>query len=179
MDAVIVDSDMMRAIGLRHLLEERHALSAVVTDNPAALGDSIGESTIFFVTPDAFASMPMFYVPRREHVVLISGIDRSPLPVIDPSLPEDELTGRLAAVVGRLSAGGAVQQQLPLSDREREVVRQIAMGHINKEIAANLGISFNTVLTHRRNIMEKLGLRTVPALSMYAVMNGLVSQTEI
>ena len=59
------------------------------------------------------------------------------------------------------------------------MLRLIAMGRINKEIAANLGISFNTVLTHRRNIMEKLGVRSVPALSMYAVMNGLVSQNEI
>ena len=68
---------------------------------------------------------------------------------------------------------------MPLTEREREVLRHIAMGQINKEIAASLGISFNTVLTHRRNIMDKLGMRSVPALSMYAVMNGLVSQNEI
>lgn len=178
MDAVIVDSDTLRSIGLRHLLEERHALSATITTDPTMLTEDIDESTVFFVTPEAFAAQPMFYVPRREHVVLISVIDRSPLPVIDPATPEDELTARIEDVVRRLTKPSTSWQQ-QLSDREREVLRLIAMGRINKEIAATLGISFNTVLTHRRNIMEKLGIRSVPALSMYAVMNGLVSQTEI
>lgn len=179
MDALIVDSDTLRAIGLRHLLEERHALSADIASDPEAMLDSIDESTIFFVTPEAFAAQPMFYVPRRERVVLISDISRSPLPVINPSALEQSLTDSIETIVRRLTASGSTQSQMPLSDREREVLRLIAMGRINKEIAASLGISFNTVLTHRRNIMEKLGVRSVPALSMYAVMNGLVSQNEI
>ena len=179
MDAVIVDSNTLRAVGLRHILEERHALDTIIAGDPTALADIIGESTMFFVTPEAFASQPMFYVPRREHVVLISEITHSPLPVINPSATEDELASAIESVVRRLSASGASSPQMPLTEREREVLRHIAMGQINKEIVASLGISFNTVLTHRRNIMDKLGMRSVPALSMYAVMNGLVSQNEI
>ena len=50
----------------------------------------------------------------------------------------------------------------------------IARGHLNKEIAAMLHISITTVISHRKNIMEKLRIRSVSGLTIYAVMNGLV-----
>lgn len=176
-DSVIVDSDTLRAVGLRYLLQDRYALDPVVTSDPTEL-DGIDATTLFFVTAEAFASRPYFYVPRRERVVLIGHFDVSPLPAIDPSWAEEVMCGHLDEIAARL-CGNTPALHVALSDREREVLRLIAMGRINKEIAADLGISFNTVLTHRRNIMEKLGVRSVPGLSMYAVMNGLVSQHEI
>lgn len=176
-DSVIVDADTLRAIGLRYLLQERFGLDPVVTSDPTTL-DRIDAATLFFVTAEAFASRPYFYVPRRERVVLTGHLDISPLPTVNPMATEEELCTRLDEIIKRM-CGGEASPQAPLSDREREVLRHIAMGSINKEIASDLGISFNTVLTHRRNIMEKLGVRTVPGLSMYAVMNGIVSQHEI
>ena len=62
-----------------------------------------------------------------------------------------------------------------LSQREVEVLRLIASGHINKEIADKLAISLNTVLTHRKNITAKLGIKSVSGLTFYAMMNGLVT----
>ena len=61
-----------------------------------------------------------------------------------------------------------------LTPREIEVLQLIAQGFINKEIANRLNISFNTVLTHRKNITAKLGIKTVSGLSFYAMMNGYV-----
>jgi DNA-binding NarL/FixJ family response regulator len=61
-----------------------------------------------------------------------------------------------------------------LSDREIEVLSLIAQGLLNKEIADKLNISMTTVITHRKNIVEKLGMRTVSALTIYAVMHGYV-----
>ena len=52
-----------------------------------------------------------------------------------------------------------------LSDREIEVLRLIVQGHLNKEIAEQLNISLNTVLTHRKNIIAKTGIRTVSGLT--------------
>ena len=46
---------------------------------------------------------------------------------------------------------------------------------MNKEIADNLGISINTVLTHRKNLTAKLGIRSVSGLSFYAMMNGIIA----
>lgn len=61
-----------------------------------------------------------------------------------------------------------------LSQRETDVLRLVAMGYINKEIADTLSISVNTVLSHRKNITAKLGIRSASGLGFYAVMNGIV-----
>ena len=66
-----------------------------------------------------------------------------------------------------------------LSDREIEVLALIAQGFINKEIADKLNIGLSTVITHRKNIMDKLGLKSVSALTIYAVTHGYVDINTI
>jgi DNA-binding NarL/FixJ family response regulator len=84
-------------------------------------------------------------------------------------------------------AGGVVAQAIhggptprpgedrPLSVREREVLQLVAEGKSSKEIGAILQIAVPTVETHRRQIMEKLGLRTIAELTKYAIREGLTS----
>jgi two-component system response regulator NreC len=64
----------------------------------------------------------------------------------------------------------------PLSDREREVLRLLALGHTNQEIAKMLYISVRTAETHRAHIMQKLGLSTRAELVRYALSHGLLEQ---
>ena len=66
-----------------------------------------------------------------------------------------------------------------LSTREIEVISLIVQGYINKEIAEKLHIGLATVITHRKNIMDKLGLKSVSALTIYAVMHGYVDINRI
>ena len=66
-----------------------------------------------------------------------------------------------------------------LSNREIEVLSLIVQGMINKEIAEKLNISLTTVITHRKNIMYKLGMRSVSALTIYAVMHGYIDINKI
>lgn len=83
-----------------------------------------------------------------------------------------EVAGALVSEVRRAGrAGGPV----PLGRREREVVRLVAEGRRSAEIAEQLNISIATVEVHRRNILRKLGLRTVAELTRYAIREGLVS----
>jgi two-component system, NarL family, response regulator NreC len=65
----------------------------------------------------------------------------------------------------------------PLSDREREVLRLLALGHTNQEIAKMLYISVRTAETHRAHVMQKLGLSTRAELVRYALEHGLI-ETE-
>jgi two-component system response regulator NreC len=65
-----------------------------------------------------------------------------------------------------------------LSPREREVLRHIAEGASNKEIASALGISVRTVETHRDSLMKKLGIHSVAGLTRFALRCGLVSDEE-
>jgi DNA-binding NarL/FixJ family response regulator len=62
----------------------------------------------------------------------------------------------------------------PLSEREREVLRLLALGHTNQEIAAQLYISVRTAETHRAHIMRKLGLASRAELVRYALDNGMI-----
>lgn len=66
-----------------------------------------------------------------------------------------------------------------LSLRELDVLRLVAKGHLNKEIADKLNISLNTVLSHRKNITAKLGIKTVSGLIFYCITHGYISADEI
>ncbi|MDR2950829.1 MAG: helix-turn-helix transcriptional regulator [Prevotella sp.] len=67
----------------------------------------------------------------------------------------------------------------PLSQRELDVLRLIALGLLNKEVADKLNISLNTVLSHRKNITAKLGIKTVSGLIFYCITHGYISADEI
>jgi len=77
-----------------------------------------------------------------------------------------------AAVRGEHETRIAPLEQL--TGREREVLEGIARGRTNKEIAADLGISYRTVETHRESLMKKLQIRTVAELTRFALGAGIV-----
>jgi len=94
----------------------------------------------------------------------------------------------LASAITRVAAGEFVldpqlsQQTAPknarnsgLSPREREVLQLVVDGKTNKEIAARLGLSKNTVSTHRTNIMRELGIHKTAELVVYALRKRLVN----
>lgn len=66
-----------------------------------------------------------------------------------------------------------------LTRRETEILKLIVRGNINKHIAEKLNISLNTVLTHRKNILSKTGIKTTSGLTLYSISNGLLSPDEI
>ncbi|MDR1526435.1 MAG: response regulator transcription factor [Dysgonamonadaceae bacterium] len=74
--------------------------------------------------------------------------------------------------------GNAVDN-IDLSDREKEILVSVAKGLTNKEIANKHCISIHTVISHRKNITKKTGIKTVSGLTVYAVFNNLVSQDDL
>lgn len=68
-------------------------------------------------------------------------------------------------------------EENPLSEREREVLRLLALGHTNQEIATTLYISVRTAETHRAHIMQKLRLSTRAQLVRHAISEGLLEET--
>jgi len=75
----------------------------------------------------------------------------------------------------KLRRSGAEDSYDLLSPREREVLQLIAEGKSNKEVASLLNLSVYTVETHRAKIMQKLNLKGVPELILYAVRKGIIS----
>jgi DNA-binding NarL/FixJ family response regulator len=75
----------------------------------------------------------------------------------------------------KLQRAGAEDSYDLLSAREREILQLVAEGKSSKEIASLLNLSTYTVETHRSNIMQKLNLKGIPELILYAVRKGLIS----
>ena len=67
----------------------------------------------------------------------------------------------------------------PLSDREKDVLVELAKGLSNKEVADVLNISINTAITHRKNISRKLNIHSVAGLTIYAIVNNLVDISKL
>lgn len=74
-------------------------------------------------------------------------------------------------------AGTLEPMASPLSDREREVLQLLAEGRSGKWIAAKLGVSVTTIDSHRKHIMDKLGLHSIAELTKYAIREGITSPT--
>lgn len=88
----------------------------------------------------------------------------------------------LEKTVGNLSgtdSNKTKQDEEQLSAREKEIVQCIVRGMTNKEVAEELFISLNTVLTHRKNIARKLSIHSVAGLTIYAIVNDLVKIEDI
>jgi two-component system response regulator NreC len=75
----------------------------------------------------------------------------------------------------KLQRSGAEDSYELLSAREREILQLVAEGKSSKEIAAQLNLSVYTVETHRSNLMQKLNLRGLPELILYAVRKGIIA----
>ena len=70
-------------------------------------------------------------------------------------------------------------ESVELSNRETDVLVALVKGMTNKEISDKLFISIHTVITHRKNIIRKTGIKSVSGLTVYALLNNLVDETEI
>lgn len=127
------------------------------------------------VDSNVFLSRIDFYLPRKTSVLLFvrTGTEGSSYPCkwVNSADTTEMITTALSSF--EIPEQEELQQG-ELTHREIEVLREIASGKTLKEVADRLCISFNTVLTHRKNISAKLGIRTVSGLSVYATMNGLI-----
>lgn len=91
---------------------------------------------------------------------------------------EEDLKKKLQSLIEANFPTKLEENNSELSDREKEVVKQIALGNTNKEIADQLFISTHTVITHRKNITKKLGIKTVSGITVYAILNKIIDIDE-
>ena len=93
---------------------------------------------------------------------------------------KNELLKQLIGIIeSRKPAGKTSSRSSNLSDREKNILRNVAMGLTNKEIGEKLFISIHTVTTHRKNITQKLGIKTVSGLTVYSILNGIINLEEV
>lgn len=141
-----------------------------VTDNPA---ESDGSSALFVTSAEGFLTHPDFFLPRKARTaVYTDSALQLPCAKISPGSDPETLFALLQELA--IPCERDQTEEYSLTQREKDVLRLIAAGLTNKEIAEELNISVNTVITHRKNVTQKLGIRSASGLSLYALMNGLI-----
>jgi DNA-binding CsgD family transcriptional regulator len=91
--------------------------------------------------------------------------------MITPESSMDDISGVLSSYLSHVSE---LKSDNQLSVRETEVLTMVAQGFSNKQIAGKLFISIHTVISHRKNITSKLGVKSISGLTLYAALNNLV-----
>ena len=87
---------------------------------------------------------------------------------LEKRLKNADVTARISSFISKAESNES------LSEREKEIIVCLVQGMSNKEIASQLFISVNTVITHRRNIARKLQIRSLAGLIIYAIANNLI-----
>ena len=189
----IIDPNTLSALGLKEMLQSVMPIMAVdIYGTFSELEANAPDSYIHYFAAMAVVleNMSFFTERRRKTIVLTLSLDTmsqlSDFHCLCVNVPEKELVRSLLILEQHAHGGGknmppmpAILTQKILSDREIEVLSLIAQGFINKVIADKLNIGLATVITHRKNIMDKLGLKSVPALVIYAVTHGYVDINKI
>ncbi len=188
-EIAIIDPNTLSCMGLQTLLEEIipmatirvfHSFGELVDDTPDMYAH-------YFVSAQIYFEHTAFFRERHHRAIVLAGGENLPqlsgVPTLNIHQDEKALVKSILRMHERGHGHHGVKHPQPmehdLSTREIEVLVLITKGFINKEIADKLNISLTTVITHRKNITEKLGIKSVPGLTIYAVMNGYIEADSI
>ncbi|MDY0202278.1 MAG: LuxR C-terminal-related transcriptional regulator [Tenuifilaceae bacterium] len=92
---------------------------------------------------------------------------------------QSSVTKKIKDIISRYQTDSLQQETAGLSEREITILKDVAMGFSSKEIADKNFISPHTVITHRKNITRKLGIKTVSGLVIYAILNKIIGVDEL
>jgi DNA-binding NarL/FixJ family response regulator len=189
----IIDPNTLSALGLKNILQ--NIIPIMTVDNYGSFSELVANSPddyfhYFTAMNVVLENMSFFQEHKRKTIVLTLSLDTmsqlSDFKCLCTNVPEAELIRSILALQQHAHGHGEHMPPMPnilkqkiLSDREIEVMSLIVQGYINKEIADKLNIGLATVITHRKNIMEKLGMKSVSALTIYAVTHGYVDINKI
>ena len=99
---------------------------------------------------------------------------------INTNMPIDKIRESVRDLLDKqIPDDSAVTESHRLTNREQEVMKLLAMGHSHKEIGRILHISVHTVISHRKNITLKLGIKSVSGLAVYAIISGFIDTNKI
>ena len=189
----IIDANTLAVLGLKQLLQNVMPIMTVDTYGSFLELEANHPEQYFhyFVAMNVVLENKAFFLENRKKTIVLTlsrdiNSQLSEFHSLCINVPEPELVCSILAMEQHAHGQGqnlppmpkALQQKI-LSDREIEVMSLIVQGYINKEIADKLNIGLSTVITHRKNIMDKLGMKSVSALTIYAVMHGYVDINKI
>lgn len=190
-EIAIIDPSTLSLIGLKSCLDPLmegaklrcfNSFEELVRDTPDAFFH-------YFVAVSVFFEHTQFFLDRQKRTIVLVASDSAQvfgMRTLNVSQKQPELIRSLLALYNVRHRGGhpgvrpaPKERQDKLTPRETQVAALIVKGLLNKEIADRLNISLTTVITHRKNLLRKLGIRSTSALTVWAVMQGIVEADSL
>ncbi|MDR0763014.1 MAG: response regulator transcription factor [Bacteroidales bacterium] len=188
---IIEPSPIVRA-GIKKILEDagQFDITGMYGDLPSFKQDKNSSFDVLLVNPaiihiyKQFSARTLFadYTEAVAIAIFYGYVDSETLGsfdgVLDIYSDEERFIRNLQKIIRQKSSrhNETSEDVVELSEREKEILTAVAAGLTNKEIADKYSISIHTVISHRKNITRKTGIKTVSGLTIYAVFNNLISQ---
>lgn len=121
------------------------------------------------------------YRPRLAAIVY-SFHDEEVMSLFDETIPINDNRSKIIKKLNNLiekEVSELPANENQLTAREKDVLRLLVKGRSNKEVSSELHISTHTVISHRKNITQKLNIKSVAGLTVYAILNGTISMEDL
>ena len=189
---ILCEASEIIANGLAEVIDSMAQFDVVARlDNPAHLSEKIlaTDANLVIIDPSLLGFQNKEFVTQlgKEHpgITLIalatSCLDHA---MLAPYGGVIELHDTRSKIIGKMNEfvkgdNDRKNDDVELSKRETDVLIAVAKGMMNKEIADQMNISIHTVITHRKNITRKTGIKSVSGLTVYALLNNLIDENEL
>ncbi len=188
-EIAIIEKNTLTALGLQMLLEELipNIIIRIFSSFESLIDDTPDMYAHYFVSTSIYFEHTSFFLERRPKTIVLSAGEpqiQPGVPYLNTYQPQEKLIKAFMSIRNKGHEKSILHHknynaEKSLTTREIEVLVLVTKGLINKEIAEKLNISLTTVISHRKNITEKLGIKSVSGLAIYAVMNGFIDADRI
>ena len=189
---IICEASEMIAIGLAEIIDSMAQFDVVARlDSPEHLSEKItsSDANLLIVDPMllGFHNKDFLSQLGKEHPQIImialvtSYLDHSMLTPYSGFIEINDTRSKIISKMEEFVQSETTKNtdDVELSKRETDVLVAVAKGMMNKEIADQMNISIHTVISHRKNITRKTGIKSVSGLTVYALLNNLIDEKDL
>ena len=189
---IICEASEIIANGLAEIIDSMATFDVVSRiDNPEHLTEKIlaTDANLLIVDPSLLGcqNKEFLFQLNKEHphitvvALVTSYLDHSCLNSYHGVIEINDSKIKIHSKLNELMKDGGTKKNddVELSKREIDVLVAVAKGMMNKEIADQMNISIHTVISHRKNITRKTGIKSVSGLTVYALLNNLIDEKEL
>ena len=189
---IICEASEIIAIGLAEIIDGMAQFDVVARlDSPEHLSEKITatDANLLIIDPMllGFHSKDFLSQLGKEHpnmviIALVSSyLDHSMLTPFGGVIEINDTKSKVISKMNEFAHSEATKNtdDVELSKRETDVLVAVAKGMMNKEIADQMNISIHTVISHRKNITRKTGIKSVSGLTVYALLNNLIDEKDL
>lgn len=189
---IICAASEMIAIGLAEIIDSMAQFDVVARlDSPEHLSEKItaSDANLLIVDPMllGFHNKDFLSQLGKEHpqvtmiALVTSYLDHSMLTPYSGIIEINDTRSKIISKMDEFVQGETAKNtdDVELSKRETDVLVAVAKGMMNKEIADQMNISIHTVISHRKNITRKTGIKSVSGLTVYALLNNLIDEKDL